>query len=86
MPTDHHFLIAGARWLWRFTRLRGSANGWCGDRKVWIHDSLKGRKRLEIICHEYIHAAYPQLSEEAVTQGARDLARILWQLDYRSDR
>lgn len=84
MPRDHHFLIGGVKWLWRYTRLRGSAAGWTyHGQKVLIDERLKKRARLETECHEFLHAANPQLSEEAVTQQAKDLSKILWQLGYR---
>lgn len=84
MPADHHFTIAGVKWLWRYTRLRGNAAGWTyHGQKVLIDQSLKKRSKLETECHEFLHAANPSLSEEAVTQQAKDLSRILWSLGYR---
>tara|TARA_Y100000401_G_scaffold112632_1_gene112303 strand:+ start:4415 stop:4693 length:279 start_codon:yes stop_codon:yes gene_type:complete len=84
MPKDHRFTISGVRFLWRYTRLRGSASGWTyHGQKVLIDEKLKGRQRLETECHEWLHAANPQLSEEAVTQDAKDLSKILWALGYR---
>jgi hypothetical protein len=92
MPTDHHFLINGCRWLWRYTRLRGNANGWTFykhpsnqtvNERVLVDSRLKGRSRLETEIHEFLHASNPTHSEEHVTQQGRDLARILWCLGYR---
>jgi hypothetical protein len=92
MPADHHFLINGVRWLWRYTRLRGNAAGWAYlpdqknpklARKVLIDQRLKGRCRLETEIHEAMHCINPSHSEEHVTVSARDLARILWSLGYR---
>jgi hypothetical protein len=41
MPRDHHFLIGGVKWLWRYTRLRGSAAGWTyHGQKVLIDERL----------------------------------------------
>ena len=94
MPLDHHFTIAGLRWLWRYSKLRGQAAGWTIspdsknprlDRKILIDERLKGRALLETEIHEAMHACFPQLSEETVTEAARDLARILWALGYRID-
>lgn len=95
MPRDHHFLIGGVRWLWRYTRLRGNAAGWTFMRdpknpdiheRVLIDSRLKGRARLETEIHEFLHAANPTHSEEHVTQQGRDLARILWCLGYRQEK
>lgn len=84
MPRDHHFSIGGVKWLWRYTRLRGSAAGWTyHGQKVLIDERLTKRSRLETECHEFLHAANPSLSETAVTQQSQDLSRILWALGYR---
>jgi hypothetical protein len=95
MPSDHHFTIAGLKWLWRYTRLRGGANGWTylpdhksplkSIRKILIDERLTGRLRLEVEIHEAMHALFPQTSEESVTDAAKDVARILWALGYRID-
>jgi len=92
MPSDHHFLIAGAKWLWRYTKLRGQAAGWAyipnaggaeSQRKVLIDSRLKNRSRMETEIHEALHVCFPQVSEEVITASARDLSRILWFLGYR---
>lgn len=84
MAGRHIFRIAGKPIRWLYVRLRGSADGWSyhGDR-VLIDARLRGRRRLEVEIHEFLHQANPAHSEEAVTEQARDLARILWQLGYR---
>jgi hypothetical protein len=92
MPTDHHFTLAGVKWLLRFTRLRGAAAGWANwpdpknpltERKILVDERLKGRALLETIIHECLHACFPQMSEETITEAARDIARVLWSLGYR---
>jgi hypothetical protein len=92
MPIDHHFTLNGVRWLLRFTKLRGRAAGWAYlpdaknprmQRKILIDERLKGRARLETTIHECLHACYPQVSEETITESARDIARVLWLLGYR---
>lgn len=95
MPEDHHFTLAGLRWLLRFTRLRGGADGWAylpdykdtkkSVRKILIDSRLKHRRRLEVVIHECLHvlSAGPTVSEEVVTESARDLTRVLWALGYR---
>lgn len=93
MPRDHHFLIAGIRYLWRYTKLRGTAAGWTYFRddscktapKILIDQRLKGRARLETELHEGLHGSFPQLSEETITVVARDLSKVLWFLGYRID-
>lgn len=93
MPSsDHHFTIAGQRWLLRFTRLRGQAAGWAYlpdpknpkmPRKILVDSTLTGRPKCETICHEVLHVLFPTASEEHITTSARDLARVLWSLNYR---
>lgn len=94
MPSDHHFKIGGVRWLWRYARLKGAAVGWTQypdaknprlPAKILIDSSLKGRARCEIEVHEAMHACFPQIDEEIITEAAKDVARILWTLGYRID-
>ena len=85
---DHHFQIGpeGKRWLWRYSLLKGSADGWTEPErhKVLIHSGLKHRLRLECEIHEGLHASLGfTVSEEAVTQAACDIARVLYSLGYR---
>ena len=92
MSKDHYFTICGEKFLWRYTQLKGNANGWTYTpdprsplmtRKILVHSGLSKRAKLEVEVHEFIHAANPNLSEDAVSQQGRDLARILWALGYR---
>lgn len=94
MARDHHFLLHGIRWLLRFTRLRGNADGWTylpdakAPRmrpKILIDERLKGRKRLEIIIHELLHVSFPTACEEHVTESGQDISKVLWKLGYRID-
>lgn len=94
MPRDRHFLIHGARWLLRFTRLRGKADGWTylpdakSPRirpKILIDERLKGRKRLEILIHELIHVSFPTACEEHITEAGKDISRVLANLGYHDD-
>jgi hypothetical protein len=84
---DHHFRLSDRRWLWRYSPLKGLADGWTmfADRKVLINSKLKGKVRLETECHEALHAILgPDIvSEECVTATAADLSRVLWALGYR---
>lgn len=92
MAGDHHFSINGVKWLWRYTVLRGKAQGWTYmpdpknlnvKKKVLVDTRLAGRARLNTEIHEFLHAANPTQSEEHVTQQGDDLTRILWSLGYR---
>lgn len=88
MPEDHTVTIYGQRWLLRFTRLKGRADGWtCYDDrapKMLINERLKGGDRLETILHELAHAVLGStISEETVTELARVQRRVLTRLGYR---
>lgn len=81
---DHNYTIRGRKFLWRYTHLRGKAVGWTyHEGKILISDRLTGQKRLDTEIHEFLHAAYPDLGEEAVCGTASDLARILTALGYK---
>lgn len=85
---DHHFHLGINRekWLWRYTTLKGSADGWTdyAKKKVLLNKRSKNRTRLELELHEGLHSTLgPTISEEAVTSAASDLAKILWSLGYR---
>jgi len=85
---DHHFLINGQRWLWRYSTLKGGAEGWTeySKHKVLIHSKLRRRARLECELHEGLHAALGDtISESCVERTAADLAKILYSLGYRLD-
>lgn len=43
---------------------------------------LNSKRSLEVTIHEALHACYWDLSEEAVTEGARDIAKFLTRLGY----
>jgi Zn-dependent peptidase ImmA (M78 family) len=82
---DHHITIDGQRWLLRFTRLKGRADGWtCYDErtpKLLVDERLTGGQRLETILHEIAHAVLGStISEETVTELARVQRRVLWQI------
>ena len=44
---------------------------------------LSGIDKLDTYIHEAIHAAFPDLTEEAVEIGSTDIAKFLWRIGYR---
>jgi len=86
---DHHFRLNGDEpWLIRFTTLKGQAYGYTFSQKakhprIILDARMRGRKRLEVIVHELLHALNPTQSEEHVEQQGKDIARVLWALGYR---
>lgn len=71
----------------RFERLPPNADGLCDlyGRSIKIRKSLRGERQLEVIIHEVLHGCHWDLDEVAITETAKDLARVLWRLGYRRD-
>lgn len=84
---DHHFKLSGRRWLWRYSPLKGLADGWTEftERKILINSKLSGIDRLETECHEALHAILDPniVSEECVTTTAADYRAFCghWDID-----
>jgi len=53
-------------------------------RKIQIDKDLKGEEKLEVICHEILHACFWDLDEEAIDDAGKVLAEILYKLGYRN--
>lgn len=89
MPEDHVFTLNGdERWLLRFSTLKGAAYGYTFSQKskhprIILDARMRGRKKLEVLVHELLHALNPTQSEEHVEQQGKDIARVLWSLGYR---
>jgi hypothetical protein len=89
VPDDHVFTLNGdERWLIRFTTLKGAAYGYTYSQKakhprIILDARMRGRKKLEVLVHELLHALNPTQSEEHVEQQGKDIARVLWSLGYR---
>ena len=86
MARDHVFTLNGdERWLVRFTELKGGAYGITYTQKaknprIVLHDGMRGRHRLTVLCHELLHAIFPQASEDVIEQAGKDLGKVLWAL------
>lgn len=52
-------------------------------RYIDICPSTNGKKLLDTLIHEGIHATLWDLDEEAVVEVARDITNLLWKLGYR---
>jgi hypothetical protein len=50
---------------------------------IRIDPKLRGSELLDTMIHEITHAAFPDLSEDAVNRFATDAATILWNDGYR---
>jgi hypothetical protein len=89
VPRDHVYTLNGdERWLIRWTELKGQAYGITYTQKakhprIVLHDGMRGKHRLTILCHELLHAIFPQASEEVIEQAGKDVAKVLWSHNYR---
>ena len=89
-------MLLGKRWVLRFLSLAKyrheghRVDGLCDppdvqNKEILIESRLQGKTMLETLIHEMLHAMCHQLSEEAVTAIAHDLAQVLWRLGYRRE-
>ena len=74
--------VLGKVWTIKFVTsqaLGGKRWGWCDNEtnEIWLWNGLKGKRAVEILLHELIHAACWHLDEEFVDQAAKDFATAL---------
>jgi hypothetical protein len=50
---------------------------------IQIRRTLRGVRHLDTLVHEVLHAARPELDEEAVDTTATAIAKALWRAGYR---
>jgi len=53
------------------------------SRTLRIFADMNTRRGLETCIHEALHACFWAKTEDKVEQTARDIARLLWRLNYR---
>jgi hypothetical protein len=82
--------IGGKRWRLEYAALPNGDLGRCDapdcpGKRIVLRPSLRRNPKLllEVLIHEALHAAGWQLCEEAVTQIAADIARLLWSQGFR---
>lgn len=80
-------LIRGKYYTFRFGRPQRGCDGHADirNKEIVVSTRLKGEHKLEVIIHELLHFAHWDLDEEAVTDTAADIARVLWRLGWRDD-
>lgn len=89
--TVRRYKIAGRLWPWKYARLKGKNDGYAyviepgvnSGHKILIDSRLKGRARLRIELHEFLHAAFPDIAEEVIDARSSELCRILCALGYK---
>ncbi len=59
------------------------------SRSISISPHLKGKRELEVLIHESLHAEYPSIpkgtEEEWVDEAANNISRLLWRLGWRKN-
>jgi hypothetical protein len=74
-------------WTWQYRHVRGNYWGITVyvSHTITIADQLRGRRRLEVEIHEFLHAANWSQAEEWVEIQAKQLSVILYDhLGYRA--
>jgi hypothetical protein len=87
-PVTVHVLIRGRRWELVFGKLLEDDRGRCDNpnkkgKRISIDEDLCGEELIEVLVHEAIHASSWDLDEDAVTETAEGISRLLWKLGYR---
>ncbi len=91
MQHEARVSIAGRKWRVRLVPAREMPRDALGDcdhppgrhPTIRIRRNLPQRDLLDTAIHEVLHASLPALSEEAVTETAHDIARVLFSLGWR---
>jgi len=91
MHNETRLTINGRKWRIRLVPAREMPRGWMGDcdhppgptPTIRVKRSLPSQRMAEVIAHEVLHAALPQLSEEAVTDAAAAIGRAIYSLGWR---
>lgn len=79
--------IRGHEWSLRYVKKvdkkghRGEAD--ISSMKIKVKKGMSSLDTLEVTLHELLHAAYWDLDEEAITEAARDISKVLHRLGYR---
>lgn len=80
--------ILGKCWNLIRCQLPGDRDGDCNSpsdiqKSIRVRSSLTGKREMEVLLHELLHAADWHKDETWVATVASDVAHILWRLGYR---
>jgi len=77
--------INGHRWRVKRCRVPPSIDGDCDyeTRTIRVSSKLHGEDFLNTLIHEYLHARFPDLSEECVSENGDTLAALITFADFR---
>ena len=82
--------INGRRWRVRLNEAAAMGKDWgrcwlpAGRHPlIQLRRALRGFRAMDVLVHEVLHAARPELDEQAVEATATAIARALWKAGYR---
>lgn len=55
------------------------------SKQISVKPNVLGVAALDTLIHEMLHAAMPDITEDAIYETASDIARVLWALGYRGE-
>jgi len=64
-------------------RHRAVGLAWNEDREIAIDERVTGFPYLETAIHEVMHVQNPRWGEDMVEEKAKELADVLWKLNFR---
>ena len=91
MPEIHPRKIKIRRHTWTLVTHDMPDDGLCeylarSPRKhIWIHPAMTGERMLDVLVHECLHCALPDIDEVVISDTASSIAKILWDLGYRCE-
>ena len=50
---------------------------------IEVDPRLSPKRELEVLCHEALHVAFPEMSETAVDRAGKIVSRVLWSQNFR---
>lgn len=79
------FRIRGKYYTLRYGRPMPKSDAHCDytSREIVVSPRVQGEHKMDCLIHELLHAAFPDLNEDAINTTASDVARLLWRLGYR---
>lgn len=51
---------------------------------IVVRAELRGKRRIEVLVHEAIHACFDRMPERTVQRVGMDISTFLWRLGYRA--
>ena len=80
-------MISGQFWRIERVQLENRKGPWWGEcdednRTIRIDERVSGAQEADTAIHEYLHAAFPFMSEDEVTKRATELTTLLELIQY----